>query len=223
MASLSTNTSELAFSDPQVVSDLRTFVGRARAAEDGAVRLQASSNVLAAYVCILGPRILGEATPTVLGLRTMPLDAASRLDTTVALASVADRLARMEEGDLVLSVPPTTVTETWAGVLPPRSGWRPAGTVPTDVLLDHAREGIREIAQSVPSNHGAIIVNNARGAVWGRNVAEVSTGLPAGAAFGAFALGFCVPGAQANVFTNGRWTRISTPGGHILVRRAAVL
>lgn len=219
----STLARELTFAEPQVVSDLRTYVGRARAAQDGAVRLQAEGQVLAAYVSILAPRILGEATPTVLGLRTMPLAQTAQLDTTVALASVSDRLARMEPNDVVLPVPPTTVTDNWAGVLPPRAGWTSAGTVSTDVLLEAASEGIREVAQSVPNSPGAIVVNNARGIIWARAINGAPASLPAGAAFAAYALGFLAPGRDAQVFTNGRWTRLSTAGGHILVRQAAVL
>lgn len=222
MPGLSTATPELNFADPLVLSDLRTFVARARAAEDGAVRLQARGRVLAAYVCILGPRILGEATPTVLGLRTMPLATPAELDTTVSLASVSDRLARLEATSVVLSVPPTTVTETWAGVLPPRSGWEAIGNIPSEVLLASARSGIREVTETVPNSPGAIVVNNARGTIWARPIPGEPSGLPAGGAFGAYALGF-IAGAQAQVFTNGRWTRVSTERGHVLVRRAAVL
>jgi hypothetical protein len=187
------------------------------------VRFQAIGEVLAAYVCILAPRVLGEATPTVLGLRTMPLREPAQLDTTVALASVSDRLARMGDNDVVLPVPPTTVTEIWAGVLPPRSGWEPKGRIPSDRLLALASDGIREVAESVPQSPGAIVVNNARGVIWGRPIPDAPAGLPAGAAFGAFALGFLGPGEQAGVFTNGRWTRLSTGSGHVLVRQAAVL
>lgn len=214
---------ELTLADPQVVLDLRTYIGRARAAQDGAVRLQAVGGVLAAYVCILAPRILGEATPTVLGLRTIPLGNPAQADVTVALASVSDRLARMGEDDVVLPVPPTTVAEIWAGVLPSRTGWTPQGEVDSDLLLATASDGIREVAETVPQHPGAIIVNNARGAIWGRPIEDAPAALPAGAAFGAFALGFLSPGEQAGVFTNGRWTRLSTSSGHILVRQAAVL
>ena len=223
MSQPSTMSRELSLADPQVMLDLRTYVGRARAAQDGAVRLQANGKVLAAYVCILAPRILGEATPTVLGLRTIPLGEPAQLDTTVALASVSDRLALMAGNDAVLPVPPTTVTEIWAGVLPPRAGWESKGSVPTDLLLAAASEGIREVAKSVPQSPGAIVVNNARGIIWGRPVADAPADLPAGAAFGAFALGFLTPGERASIFTNGRWTRLSTGTGHVLVRQAAVL
>lgn len=223
MSHPSTMSRELTLAEPQIVHDLRTFVGRARAAQDGAVRLQAVGGVLAAYVCILGPRILGENLPTVLGLRTMPLREPAQLDTTVALASVSDRLARMGDDDVVLPVPPVTVTEIWAGILPPRAGWEQQGTVSSDALLTAASDGIREIAEAVPQSPGAIVVNNARGVVWARPIEQAPAELPAGAAFGAFALGFLIPGKQAAVFTNGRWTRLTTDTGHVLVRRAAVL
>ncbi len=67
-------TQSFRFADPpRDLADLRTFVTRAKSIDDGAIRLQATGNVLAAYVCVLRPRILGESTPTILGLRTMAL------------------------------------------------------------------------------------------------------------------------------------------------------
>jgi hypothetical protein len=221
-----TAASELVLADPQVTTDLRTYVSRARAADDGAIRLQAAGAVLAAYVCILRPRSLGEATPTVLGLRTMPLGrslGATVVDTTVSLASVADRLARMAGDDVVLSLPPTAVSESWAGVTPPRTGWERSGTVDASILQQAARDGIRDVAEAVPASPGALVVNTARSAVWSRPVPGTSSALPAGAAFAAMTLGFLDPDAPSAVFRNGRWTRLSSSRGHVLVRSAAVL
>ncbi|WP_035764151.1 hypothetical protein [Arthrobacter sp. H20] len=219
----SSASTELVFTDPLVVADLRTFISRARAAEDGAIRFQAAGTVLAAYICILRPRILGEATPTVLGLRTIPLANPAQLDTTVALASVSDRLARMSETDVVMQVPPTTVTESWAGVLPPRAGWEARGDLSSELVETAARNGIREVAETVPNNPGALIVNSARGAIWGRSIEDLAVDVPAGAAFGAFALGFLATGERPSILTNGRWTRISTSRGHVLSRIPTIL
>ncbi len=47
-------------------------------------------------------------------------------------------------------------------------------------------------------------------------------GLPAGAAFAAFALGF-LGGSEQKVFRNGRWFRLSGLRGHVLVRTGAGL
>lgn len=222
---------ELRLADPQVTADLRNFVVRARAADDGAIRLQAVGNVLAAYVCVLGPRILGEDTPTVLGLRTMPLAAEASVDTTVALAAVADRLARMGGTDTSLAVPPVTVRETWAGITAPRSGWQPAGLVPLHLLEQSAHRGIREVAALLPQSAGGAVVHSARARVWAQPMGGTQVPVPAGAAFAALSLGFlpstgpgsAEAGAEAALFSNGRWLRLSTPQGHVLVRSPAIL
>ena len=219
---------ELVLADPQVTADLRTFVVRARAADDGAIRLQAVGTVLAAYVCVLRPRALGEGTPTVLGMRTMPLAEPAVLDTAVALASVTDRLARMGDTETVFPVPPTTVTESWTGIGAPRSGWERGEDVPFRLLEQAAHRGIREVAALVPASSGAPAVNAARGTVWGQRLPDTAAVIPAGAAFAALTLGF-LPGDNAGaegaaaVFHSGRWTRLSMPRGHVLVRSAAVL
>ncbi|WP_434994071.1 hypothetical protein [Arthrobacter sp. Ld5] len=215
--------SSLRFADPQTVADLRTFTARARAGDDAGMRLVGAGRVLAAYVCILRPTVLGEAVPTVLGLRTMALDEEADVDTTVALGSVLDRLARMPEGDVVFPVPTVTVAENWAGVLPPRSEWAAAGSVAAEVLDRAAHQGIAEVAGSLPDRAGAPLVSSARIAAWGRPLDGVPGAVPAGAAFGAFSLGFLEAGTSATVHTNGRWSRISTARGHVLVRAAAVL
>ena len=40
----------------------------------------------------------------------------------------------------------------------------------------------------------------------------------AGGAFAAYALGFLAPGLAVQVFRSNRWTRLSAPGGHVLIR-----
>ncbi|WP_264796661.1 hypothetical protein [Arthrobacter mangrovi] len=225
-------TASLTLADPQVAADFRTFVSRARRVNDGAVHLQAWGQVLAAYVCIMKPSALGEATPTILGLRTMGLGVPAHAEATVSLAAVADRLARMDGNDVVLPVPPMEVRESWTGVLPPRSGWEPAGSVAADVLGDAAEAGIAEVSRAVPANPGQLVVNTARNAVWGRdlelpagtgNPAGIAGGIPAGAAFAAFSLGFLGAEEPAMLFGNGRWLRLSTSRGHVLARRAVSL
>ncbi|MCC3275023.1 MULTISPECIES: hypothetical protein [unclassified Arthrobacter] len=220
--------SELQLADPQVSADFRNFVVRARAADDGAIRLQAVGGVLAAYVCVLRPRILGEDTPTVLGLRTMPLAAPAELDVTVQLAAVGDRLARLAGTATELQIPPVTVRETWAGITAPRSGWQPAGAVPLQLLEQTAHRGIREVAALLPASPGAAVVHSARTRVWSQPMGGTQVPVPAGAAFAALSLGFLPAGPEgqdgdAALFRNGRWLRLSTPRGHVLTRMPAVL
>ncbi|WP_125612534.1 hypothetical protein [Specibacter cremeus] len=223
-----TTTGELVLADAGTVADLRTFVTRARTADDGGIRLQGAGPVLAAYVCVMRAKLLGEGTPTILGLRTMALAAPADIDVTVSLASVADRLARMGEDETALPVPPMTLNESWAAVSAPRGGWEEVATVGADVLIKAARDGVRQIGQTIPVNPGQLLVNNVRAAVWGRPLDGLdgdvaTTAVPAGAAFAAYALGFVAPGETGAVFRSNRWLRLSTPRGHVLVRPTAVL
>jgi hypothetical protein len=216
-------TQALVLADAQVAADLRTFVGRARAADDGAVHLSASGTVLAAYVCLMRPRFLGEAVPTILGMRTMPLAEPAEVELTVSLGSVADRLARMAGDDVVLPLPPMQVAESWAGVLPPRGGWVRSGQLSSALLEEAARRGVQQVAEAVPQNAGRPVVEGLRSAVWGAPLegpAEVP--VPAGAAFAALSLGF-LDGQDVPVFSSGRWLRLSTSRGHVLVRSGASL
>jgi hypothetical protein len=213
-------TQSFRFADARDLADLRTFATRAKAIDDGAIRLQAAGSVLAAYVCVLRPRLLGESTPTILGLRTMGLAEPSTTDVTVPLAAVLDRLARAGGDDVELPVPPSTVTESWTGVGAPRTGWELVGTLPDSELRKAAEAGITEVAGIVPASPGALIVNNARAAVWGR--ALDASGLPAGAAFAALTLGFLADGDQT-LNRAGRWFRLSGTRGHVLARTGSGL
>lgn len=208
------------FADPRDLADLKTYATRAKTIDDGAIRLQAAGSVLAAYVCVLRPRLLGESTPTILGLRTMALAAPSETDVTVTLSAVLDRLARAGADDVELPVPPSTVTESWTGVGAPRSGWELLGSLSDASLREAAEAGIAEVAGIVPDKPGAMIVNNARAAVWGRALDD--SGLPAGAAFAALALGFLADGDQ-KLYRAGRWFRLSGSRGHVLARTGSGL
>ncbi|POH58881.1 hypothetical protein [Arthrobacter glacialis] len=221
--STATHTDELVLADAGTLADLRTFVTRARAADDGAIRLQGAGHVLAAYVCVMRAKLLGEGTPTILGLRTMGLASASNVDVTVSLSSVADRLARMDNDDVRLPVPPMTVNESWAAVSAPRSAWEEVATVSADTLIAVAKAGVQEIGQIIPVNPGALLVNNVRASVWGRPMDAVPGDVPGGAAFAAYALGFVAPGESGTIFRSHKWLRISTNRGHILVRPKSVL
>ncbi len=208
------------FADKRDLADLRTFATRAKIVDDGAIRLQAAGSVLAAYVCVLRPRLLGEATPTILGLRTMGLAEPSAIDVTVSLSAVLDRLARAGEDDVELPIPPSTVTESWTGVGAPRTGWELVSALSDSELRHAAEAGITEVAGIVPDQPGALMVNNARASVWGRAMED--TGLPAGAAFAALTLGFLADGDQ-KLYRTGRWFRLSGTRGHVLARTGSGL
>jgi hypothetical protein len=209
---------ELVFPDHESLADLRTFVGRARAAdEDGAVRLRAHGTTVAVTVGVLaGAGLMAEGT--VLGLRAMALAEPADLDVTVPLAAVGDRLAgRDAQTRPVLAVPPTLVHPAWAAVTAPRGGWERVGSLPADLVNDVARQGIQEIAAGAAEGSGAKAVAALRRTVWARSSATIPP-VTAGGAFAAYVLGFSRPGTAVTVWTHGRWTRLSTAAGHVLMR-----
>lgn len=205
---------DLLMADPETLADLATYVTRARSLDaDGAIRLQAQGMSLAAYVGVLpgrGPAMTGAVT----GLRVMALAEPADLDTTVSLASVSDRLARGRTS--ALSIPPTTVRVGWAAIGPPKSGWESVGDLTVEELRTVATQGIAEITEGVAEGAGVAVVAALRHRVWGRD-SPTTPPLPSGAAFAAYALGFLTQ-QRARVFAHGRWTRLSTATGHVLVR-----
>jgi len=205
---------ELRFADSETLADLATYVVRARSLDrDGAIRLRSHGMTLAAYVDVL-PGREPAMTGAVIGLRIMALAEPADVDATVSLASVSDRLAR--DAGSILSVPPTTVRVGWAAVAPPRSGWEVVGELTVEDLRTVATQGIAEITEGVPPGSGAQVVAAMRARVWARDSRTVPP-IPSGAAFAAYALGFLTQ-QRAQVLAHGRWTRLSTSAGHVLVR-----
>ena len=206
--------SELRFADSDALEDLENYVTRARSLDaDGAIRLQSHGMALTAYVGVLPGQGL-MTTGAIIGLRVIALAEPEDVDVTVSLASVAERLAR--RGVSTLAIPPTTVRVGWAAMAPPRSGWEVAGDLSVTDLKTIATQGIAEIAQGAPEGSGAQAVAALRQRVWAR-ASQTTPPIPSGAAFAAYALGFLAQGS-ARVFAHGRWTRLSTATGHVLVR-----
>jgi hypothetical protein len=79
-----------------------------------------------------------------------------------------------------------------------------------------AIQGIAEITHGTPQGSGAHVVAAARQRVWARDT-QTTPPIPSGAAFAAYALGFLTQ-QSARVLAHGRWTRLSTETGHVLVR-----
>ena len=211
-----TGTPRIDFGDPRGLADLGTFLARARKANpDGAVRLQVLGGLLVATVAVIeGSGLMGDGT--VLGMRVASIAPSDAVDTTVSFASVSDRLAR-DGGGAVLSVPPMTVRAPWSGLTPPRDGWEPVGQLDGAVVDSIARQGISQIAEGTPDGAGGHAVDALRRRTWGA-MSETVPPIAAGLAFGAHVLGFTVAGQPASIAANGRWTRLSTGRGHVLVR-----
>jgi hypothetical protein len=215
---------QITLADSLSLGDLHTYLQRAGRVEDGSVRLVAGSGILAVYTAILYPRGILDESPTVLGLRTFALDDDEEFDAVVPMRSLVDRIvrARGEIGDdesrpVSMSRPPEVNTVTWAGISPPRGGWRPLGQTDAATLESAARAGIDEVAAAVPTGTGEQLVQRVRSEVWGRGVPGLEY-IPSGAAFAAFSLGF-LGDDVVSLFETGPWTRLSSRRGHVLVRR----
>jgi hypothetical protein len=217
---------QFTLADSLSLGDLHTYLQRAGRVEDGSVRLIAGSGILAVYTAILYPRGILDESPTVLGLRTFELFETEDFDVVVPMRSLVDRIvrARAELGDddsrpVTMTRPPEVNTVTWAGISPPRGGWRPLGETDAATLEFAARTGIAEVAEAIPTGTGEQLVQRVRSEVWGRGI-EGLEHVPTGAAFAVYSLGF-LGDDPVRLFETGPWTRLSSRRGHVLVRRKA--
>jgi hypothetical protein len=202
----------LRLADPETAADLLTFAQRAATLSDDAVRLRAQEGVLVVTAAPLAPRGLGDATPTVIGMRVLAADPELICDIVVAASALG-----ASEDPRAVDLPGVGLAPAWAGISPPRAGWVDAGAIEASVLANQAQAGIAQVAQSVPTDAGEDAVRAVRAAVWGAPEPELG-GLVRGAAFAAFALGFISGAESASVRTSGPWTRLTLQRGHVLVR-----
>ncbi|MEJ1230099.1 MAG: hypothetical protein WDM88_04935 [Galbitalea sp.] len=225
--------------DALTLRDLQVYLSRAARIEEGSVRLIAGSGILAVYVAVIYPVGLLDEVPTVLGLRTFAIAETEDMDSVVPIRSLLERVNRLAEAALpdespdqppdqsparpiVMTLPMAVNTVTWAAISPPKGGWTPH-SVTTSGLLDRiARAGIAEVAAVIPAGTGQQIVQRVRAEVWGRPIDEIED-VPAGGAFAALSLGFLgdIASDEVRVFESGPWTRLTTPRGHVLIKRKA--
>lgn len=203
----------LLFDDAQSAADALTFAGRASRLGEDAVRLQASGGVLAMTAAALAPAGLGDATPTVLGMRTLSVDPELICDLVVTASAL-----RGDPADArAVVLPETSLAAPWAGIAPPRSGWTAGPGIDASTLAEKAHGGMARVARAMPTDAGEDVVRSVRAAVWGVPEPELGD-LPLGAAFAAATLGFISGEEVVRVFTAPRWTRLSLRRGHVLVR-----
>jgi len=206
------------------LDDLRTYLQRAQRVEDGSLRIMSSPGTLAVYTAILYPRGLLDTSPTVLGLRIIELDGGDEVDAVVPLRSTlhridlaAETVPAADNAPCELTLPHEVSTVTWAGISPPRDGWRPLGSLAPQLFEQAAHAGIEEVAEMIPEGTGEQLVQRARAEVWSRGIEGVEY-IPAGAAFAALSLGF-LGSDDIDLYETGPWTRLSTARGHVLVRQ----
>ena len=209
--------------DEQTAADLQSYLARAKRLDpDGLVRLRAFGDVLAAYVAPIFAGNLMDSGPTVLGLRTCELAAPAEVDALVPIGAVQERLARLL-GESDIKEFKIQLIETqrapWAGISPPRQGWEQVGTINETVLTQIARDGIAEVAASLPESVGGPIAARIRGEIWGRGI-DLESKIPTGAAFAAAGLGFLTENEEVGLYQAEGWIRLSSEHGHVLAKAA---
>ncbi|MEU6059602.1 hypothetical protein [Streptomyces sp. NPDC047097] len=207
-------TAPLHFADAREADDLAAFLARLlhydRAA---AVRLQAGGGALAVF----------GRPPSfeVLAIRTAALLDDTPLDVTVSAGQLLDEIAE-SEGKAVLPEPVTG--PPWAGVLPPRGGWREVPGLPRVAGLrgsvTAAVGEFRARAGGLPEERRTRAERDRIGReIWSRTIG--ATGLPLRAVHAAQSLGFLPPHeVPVALLTTGSWLRLRTPYGSIAVRTA---
>ncbi|MFC0600996.1 hypothetical protein [Streptomyces palmae] len=193
----------LPFADHRDAADLAAFLARLIHYDRAAVvRLQAGGGVLAVF----------GRPPSfeVLGIRTAPLaDAGLELDVTVSAGQLADALdaarasrpvpaapsARVPD-PLAVRLPDSVTGPPWAGVLPPRGGWRRVTGLPGErelvMAVGAAVAEFRQRDAALPEERRNRTERDRIGRqIWSRTLGD--TGLPLRAVHAAQSLGFLRP------------------------------
>ncbi|MEV6977997.1 hypothetical protein [Kitasatospora sp. NPDC093806] len=216
------STVALALADTGEAADLAAFLVRLlRFDKAAAVRLQAvprpdGTGVLAVFgrLPLGGSGALAVRTARIAGL-TEPVDL------TVSAGQLLDGVDG--EADTV-ALPGPVTGPAWAGLLPPRTGWRPVGEPPVDRVYPELMAAVREFrerSEAVPAHHRTRAVLDALAdEIWSRPVGALPE-LPLRAAHAAYVIGFLGPRSPLTVHRAGGWLRLSAPAGSVAVRTAA--
>ncbi|CAL9457238.1 MULTISPECIES: hypothetical protein [Streptomyces] len=211
----------LHLADEGEAADLAAFLSRLLHYDRGAaVRLQAAGTALAVFgrppsFEVLAVRAVRLAKPYENGLDVT-------LDVTV---SAGELLESVDEKGATAVVPGAVTGPPWAGVLPPRGGWRPEPGLPAPdalrALVAAVVAEFRSRTQELPEERRTRAELDRIGRdIWSRTVGE--TRLPVRAVHAAQSLGFLRPGQPPALLSSGAWLRLRTPYGSIAVRRAGL-
>ncbi|MFJ7298564.1 hypothetical protein [Streptomyces sp. NPDC099088] len=235
----------LHLADAGEAADLGAFLARLvhydRAA---AVRLQAHGTTLAVFGRPPSFEVLAIRTARLAKPYEHGLD--DTLDVTV---SAGELLESIDESAATATVPGAVTGPPWAGVLPPRGGWRPEPGLPAPdavraavaAVVAEFRSRTQELA---PELRTRAELDRLGREIWSRPLGD--TALPVRAAHAAQSLGFLRPAAPAaarvrpsaargvddprlpsgegelGLYSSGAWLRLRTPFGSIAVRRAGL-
>lgn len=216
----------LHLADEGEAADLAAFLSRLLHYDRGAaVRLQAAGTALAVFgrppsFEVLAIRAVRLAKPYENGLDVT-------LDVTV---SAGELLESIDEAAGTAVVPAAVTGPPWAGVLPPRGGWRPEPGLPTpDALRAMVAAAVGEFRsrtqELAPEQRTRAELDRIGREIWSRTVG--ATALPVRAVHAAQSLGFlraagAVGEEELGLFSSGAWLRLRTRYGSIAVRQGGL-
>jgi len=211
----------LEFADPDDAAALGVYLERLLALDKtAAVRFVGIGRAAAAYTA---PPLHGSASRgvTALAVRAVALAGdAQSFDRTVAAGRLLDAIRVNDDGSAGFVLPdPLTGGPSWAGLLPPRTGWRPVGEVPVRLLAEVVAQGNADFRFGALGRDRAALDTLAE-EIWTR---ELPHGLRWRAAHAAAAMGFLGPRPEssadaARIAAHHRWLRLDTPYGTVLER-----
>ncbi|MEU6092924.1 hypothetical protein ABZ865_40470 [Streptomyces sp. NPDC047085] len=214
----------LHLADETEAADLAAFLSRLLHYDRGAaVRLQAAGTALAVFgrppsFEVLAVRTVRLGKPYEDGLDVT-------LDVTV---SAGEFLESVDERAATAAVPAAVTGPPWAGVLPPRGGWRAEPGLPApDALRTTVARSVAEFRsrseELAPEQRTRAELDRIGRDIWSREIG--ATALPLRAVHAAQSLGFLRPGTGAQdtaLFSSGAWLRLRTPYGSVAVRRGGL-
>ncbi|MEU9156438.1 hypothetical protein AB0D59_39295 [Streptomyces sp. NPDC048417] len=211
----------LHLADDGETADLAAFLSRLLHYDrSAAVRLQAAGTALAVFgrppsFEVLAIRAVRLAKPYEQGLDVT-------LDVTV---SAGELLESVDERAATAGVPAAVTGPPWAGVLPPRGGWRPEPGLPAPRALQATvaaavGEFRSRTAELAPQGRTRAELDRIGRDIWSRTVG--GTRLPVRAVHAAQSLRFLRPDDEAVLLSAGAWLRLRTPFGSIAVRQAGL-
>ncbi len=211
----------LHLADEGEAADLAAFLSRLLHYDRSAsVRLQAAGTALAVFGRPPSFEVLAIRTARLAKPYENGLDVT--LDVTV---SAGELLEAVDESAATAVVPGAVTGPPWAGVLPPRGGWRPEPGLPgPDALRAMVGAAVAEFRARTeelgPEGRTRAELDRIGRDIWSRAVGD--THLPVRAVHAAQSLGFLRAAGELALFSSGVWLRLRTPYGSIAVRRAGL-
>lgn len=205
----------LAFADAGEAAALAAFLGRLLKWEKAAaVRFQAGGDVLGVFA--------RPARFEVFAVYTARLREPVETDATV---SAGELLEQVDETGETVGLPAQVTGPSWAGLLPPRGGWRRVADLSASGVREQAAAVVAEFRERSeglpPAERTRERMDLLAEEIWNRPLP--GTPLPSRAVHAAHALGF-LRGEEAPVlYDGGAWLRLATPYGSVVVRKQAAV